>query len=665
MNAAASLDRQLLDITSRGRQDDARPPVVRLDGAARSYGAGAPARVALRQTTCEVPEGARICLTGPSGSGKSTLLHLMAGLEEPTVGTVEWPAIGPRKSLRPGPVAIVFQGPSLLPDLSVAENVALPLILAGADEPQAAARARTELERLELGELRDKLPEEISGGQAQRAAIARALAGEPRLILADEPTGQLDREIGAHVVDQLLTAADHADAALVLSTHDPSIAARLPVRWQLADGALSLDGDPARAQGRAMRLALGWLAGLVAHRRARLLATVAGVALGVALLASIGTFLSATTSKMTDRAVRSVPVDWQVEAQPGANPAQVVARTRRQPSVRVESTVSFAETTGFVAKTGGTVQRTGPGKVLGLSSSYPRDFPGSVRLLAGSADGPLLAQQTAANLQARPGDRVAVGRAGLHPATVRIAGVVDLPAADSLFQMVGAPPGAQLQAPPDNVLILPPATFQKVEGPLRSARPDLIRVQAHAGLDRSALPSSPGAAYSQVTGQAHNLEAKLAGAGLVGDNLSTALGKAREDALYAQLLFLFLGLPGAILAGLVTASIAAAGSDRRRRDQALLRTRGATTAQLVRHGARRDRTRGARRDRPRARSRARDRGDRLRQRELRRRHGRRGALGGGLRHRRPRHRRGRHRPPGAPRRPRGHRRRRAPHGRPD
>ena len=128
--------------------------------------------------------------------------------------------------------------------------------------------------------------------------------------------------------------------------------------------------------------------------------------------------------------------------------------------------------------------------------------------------------------------------------TVRIAGVVELPAADSLFQKVGAPPGAQLQAPPDNVLVLSPAAFQRVEGPLATARPDLIRVQAHAGLDRAALPASPGAAYDQVSGQARNLEAQLAGSGLVGDNLSTALGKAREDALYAQLLFSSSASPG-------------------------------------------------------------------------------------------------------------------------
>jgi putative ABC transport system ATP-binding protein/lipoprotein-releasing system ATP-binding protein len=214
-----------------------------MSGAARSYGRGPLAHVALRQTTCEVQERARIALMGPSGSGKSTLLHLMGGLDEPTVGSVEWPAIGRRDALRPGPVAIIFQGPSLLPALTVLENVALPLLFAGAQNEDATERAARALAALGLEELRAKLPEEISGGQAQRVAIARALSGEPRLILADEPTGQLDRELGKRVVELLVKAAEHADAGLVLATHDPEIARSLPTRWRLADGELLTPED--------------------------------------------------------------------------------------------------------------------------------------------------------------------------------------------------------------------------------------------------------------------------------------------------------------------------------------------------------------------------------------------------------------------------------------
>ncbi len=213
-------------------------PLVRCAGAARTYGSGPSATVALQPTDCDLRPGARVALVGPSGSGKSTLVHLMAGLDEPTVGAVSWPALGERAALRPGPVAVVFQGPSLLPPLTVAENVALPLVLGGMADREAQVHARVALELLGLGDLAAKLPEEISGGQSQRVAVARALAGEPQLILADEPTGQLDRENGAAVVEQLLAATEHASAALLVCTHDPEVADRLPERWEIHNGRL-------------------------------------------------------------------------------------------------------------------------------------------------------------------------------------------------------------------------------------------------------------------------------------------------------------------------------------------------------------------------------------------------------------------------------------------
>ncbi|MCW2952903.1 MAG: transporter ATP-binding protein [Conexibacter sp.] len=213
--------------------------LARCLGAARTFGRGAGATVALQPTDCEVLAGEHIAVVGPSGSGKSTLLHLLAGLDDPTLGAVEWPAIGTRDELRPGPVAMIFQGPSLMPPLTCEQNVALPLVLAGSTDREARERAGESLARLDLAALADKLPEEISGGQAQRVAVARALAGTPRLILADEPTGQLDHVNGAAVVDALLAAADHAGAAVVISTHDPAVAARLAVRWEMHSGRLT------------------------------------------------------------------------------------------------------------------------------------------------------------------------------------------------------------------------------------------------------------------------------------------------------------------------------------------------------------------------------------------------------------------------------------------
>ena len=202
----------------------------------RSYGEEGATTDALRDVNCEVTAGDRIAISGPSGSGKSTLLHLIAGLDDPTSGELTWPAIGERSALRPGPVALVFQGPSLLAPLNVVENVALPLLLREWSPGPAVRAAIAALDRLGLLELAEKLPEEISGGQAQRVAIARALAGQPTLILADEPTSQLDRASGERVVSVLLEAAEASGAALVVATHDEAVAGRLRTRWTVADG---------------------------------------------------------------------------------------------------------------------------------------------------------------------------------------------------------------------------------------------------------------------------------------------------------------------------------------------------------------------------------------------------------------------------------------------
>jgi ABC-type lipoprotein export system ATPase subunit len=215
--------------------------LARCDAASRTYGHGGTAATALQPATCEVGEGARIAIVGPSGSGKTTLLHLLAGLDTPSTGSVSWPAIGGIEALRPGPVAVIFQGPSLLGALTVEENVALPALLAGTPAGDARAHARELLDLLELRDLADKLPEEISGGQSQRVAVARALAREPELILADEPTGQLDHASAARVVDVLLEAADHAGAALVVCTHDPAVAERFGTRWSMASGRLTIE----------------------------------------------------------------------------------------------------------------------------------------------------------------------------------------------------------------------------------------------------------------------------------------------------------------------------------------------------------------------------------------------------------------------------------------
>ena len=201
---------------------------------ARHYGE----TVALEQASCRVMDGERIALLGSSGSGKSTLLHLLGGLSAPSRGSVSWPALGPVDGLRPQKVAFVFQAQSLLAPLSALENAALPLLLLGAHPGDALARAGDLLERLGLGSVVQQLPEELSGGQAQRVAVARALVSGPRLILADEPTGQLDSVNAGHLMDVLIAECDLIGAALVIATHDPQVATRLDRVWQMTRGVL-------------------------------------------------------------------------------------------------------------------------------------------------------------------------------------------------------------------------------------------------------------------------------------------------------------------------------------------------------------------------------------------------------------------------------------------
>ncbi|MGZ4511746.1 MAG: FtsX-like permease family protein, partial [Mycobacterium sp.] len=323
-----------------------------------------------------------------------------------------------------------------------------------------------------------------------------------------------------------------------------------------------------------------WTLGLLRRRRGRLAATVAGIAAAVALVACLGSFLAAAQGSMTARAIRSVTVDWQVEVQPGAQPSTVLSTVQSAPGVHAALPVGFAHSSGLIAQTGGSTQTTGRAMVLGIPPNYREQFPGAIRTLLGADSGVLIAQQTAANLHVAPGDTVHIGRAGMAPVDVVIDGVVDLPQADSLFHKVGAPVGAHPVAPPDNVLILGQAQWHSVFDPLSALRPDLLSTQIHTAIDH-ALPPDPGSAYTQVTAAAHNLEARSAGGAQVGDNLGAALGAARSDAAYARVLFLCLGLPAGVLAGLLTATVVAAGADRRRRDQALLRARGATRRQLL------------------------------------------------------------------------------------
>ncbi|MDT4997149.1 MAG: putative transport system permease protein, partial [Pseudonocardiales bacterium] len=269
-----------------------------------------------------------------------------------------------------------------------------------------------------------------------------------------------------------------------------------------------------------------WVGGLLRRRPARLAAAAVGVAIAVALLAALGSFLAHSKSTMTSRAVRGVVVDWQAQVQPGADPAAMLQLVHNTPGVGAVETVGYGSSSGMSATVRGSTQTTGPGVVLGIPDTYSAAFPQAIRSLTGTPSGVLLFQQTASNLHVVPGDAVVIGRAGLPPARVVVAGVVDLPGIDSLFQKVGAPTGSQPAAPPDNVVLLPSAQWHQVFDPLARLRPDLVATQFHVVRDHR-LPADPASAFTTDTGAAHNLEARSSGGLLVGDNLGASLDAAR------------------------------------------------------------------------------------------------------------------------------------------
>lgn len=214
--------------------------IVEVQNVCKTYTRGDIEEMALKSASCSIRAGDRIALVGPSGSGKSTLLHLIGGLDLPTSGNISWPGLGERETLRPGKIGFIFQMQSLLDPLTVVENVELPLLLEQVEAKKARQAALDTLELLNLRSIADKLPEELSGGQAQRAAVARALASRPPLILADEPTGQLDHPTAQHLFDVLLESLAGFDTALVVATHDHTIAERMNVIWLMNHGVMEV-----------------------------------------------------------------------------------------------------------------------------------------------------------------------------------------------------------------------------------------------------------------------------------------------------------------------------------------------------------------------------------------------------------------------------------------
>lgn len=220
--------------------------MLEVDRLSKSFASAAGALSVLEDVSFRLGAGGRMAIMGPSGSGKSTLLSILGTLDEPTAGSVRLDgadpfalAAVPRAAFRNRAIGFVFQEHFLLGGCTALDNVVLPAIAGGVAQPPTIARARSLLERVGLADRLWHLPGELSGGERQRVAVARALVLEPRLILADEPTGQLDAAAAAGVAELLVELAAEAGGMLVVATHSVAVAERIGTIRSLTSGRLA------------------------------------------------------------------------------------------------------------------------------------------------------------------------------------------------------------------------------------------------------------------------------------------------------------------------------------------------------------------------------------------------------------------------------------------
>ncbi len=245
---AASSRRENVGQRERDASEGERPPLIQASGLFRTYRLGSASVPAVRDVTLSIGRGEFVALQGPSGSGKTTLLNLFGLLDRPDAGSVavegrdgESLSENARSDLRRDRFGFVFQTFNLIPVLSAEENVAYPMVIAGASDPERRGRSRELLRSVGLGDKLGVRPDLLSGGQRQRVAIARALANRPAIVFADEPTANLDSHTAEETLDLMRNFNESSGVAFLFATHDPRVVARARRVILLRDGRVEKD----------------------------------------------------------------------------------------------------------------------------------------------------------------------------------------------------------------------------------------------------------------------------------------------------------------------------------------------------------------------------------------------------------------------------------------
>ena len=225
--------------------------IVKLDNVIKTYGQGEVAVQALKGVSLDLVEGAFAAVAGPSGSGKSTMLNIISGLDKPTGGSVSLDgerlndlSAGKLSRLRMNKIGFVFQSYNLMPVLTAFENAEYVLMLQGVKPSIRKEKVMAMLEQVGLKGMEHRFPRQLSGGQQQRVAIARAIVAEPKLVLADEPTANVDSATGAALLDLMTELNDEKQVTFLFSTHDPSVIKRTKQLIILKDGDIAYNGKP-------------------------------------------------------------------------------------------------------------------------------------------------------------------------------------------------------------------------------------------------------------------------------------------------------------------------------------------------------------------------------------------------------------------------------------